>query len=623
MGRNLILENILFACLLVAGLTPVILYLNRLQRWRFHALGLLLTMVVLGVTLIHRPSEDMVLKTALPGPTTEMGFVPSSSCRSCHPSEYATWYGSYHRTMTQVAHRDTVLAPFDGQQLDGRGRRFTVEQRGDEFWVNEWLAAGSNQQKRRISQRRVVMLTGSHYQQIYWTTGYGDGTLRQFPWVYEITEKRWIPTEDSFLHPSDSIETEKIWNRNCIRCHSVGQRPNYTSQRVWETKVTEIGIACSACHGPAEDHIAAHKNPLARFLARTSDTQDETIVNPANLNHRRASQVCAQCHAYVRPKPGFFDHGKGQGFRAGARLLDHYTLQQHDGKPSNQFWPDGSVRTGGREYNSMILSGCYTGGQLSCMSCHSMHVDNPQDQIKAKMDGNEACNQCHTTIKENVSAHTHHRADSQASLCYNCHMPYTGYALLGTTRTHRISTPKLTGMATDDQPNACNLCHLERTFSWTAKYLREWYEQEPQPVPMHLADISASVVWLLRGNAAQRAITAWHYGQDWTVKGTEKRWVIPYLADLLTSDYSALRMIAYRSLRSILGRRMPTFDYVGSPQHFETTRDSVLAKWRLGNTHRKTSFSSETLLDHEGQIHGERARTLRQQRDNSRVFLAE
>ena len=36
------------------------------------------------------------------------GYVTSETCRSCHPSQYDTWYGSFHRTMTQVATPDTV-----------------------------------------------------------------------------------------------------------------------------------------------------------------------------------------------------------------------------------------------------------------------------------------------------------------------------------------------------------------------------------------------------------------------------------------------------------------------------------------------------------------------------------
>ena len=37
-------------------------------------------------------------------------YVSSRTCRACHPSQYASWHASYHRTMTQVGdtHSDRV-----------------------------------------------------------------------------------------------------------------------------------------------------------------------------------------------------------------------------------------------------------------------------------------------------------------------------------------------------------------------------------------------------------------------------------------------------------------------------------------------------------------------------------
>ena len=38
------------------------------------------------------------------------GYSSSQSCKACHPSQYAAWYSSYHRTMTQLATPETVVA---------------------------------------------------------------------------------------------------------------------------------------------------------------------------------------------------------------------------------------------------------------------------------------------------------------------------------------------------------------------------------------------------------------------------------------------------------------------------------------------------------------------------------
>jgi hypothetical protein len=59
----------------------------------------------------------------------EDGYVSSETCKACHPSQYAAWHGSFHRTMTQVATPDTVRADFDGVNMRESflsGERFPI-----------------------------------------------------------------------------------------------------------------------------------------------------------------------------------------------------------------------------------------------------------------------------------------------------------------------------------------------------------------------------------------------------------------------------------------------------------------------------------------------------------------
>src|SRR5215470_12242079 len=60
-------------------------------------------------------------------------YVSSRTCRACHPSQYASWHRSYHRTMTQVATPQSVSASFDGVRVDAGA--MTLEQRGVELWA--------------------------------------------------------------------------------------------------------------------------------------------------------------------------------------------------------------------------------------------------------------------------------------------------------------------------------------------------------------------------------------------------------------------------------------------------------------------------------------------------------
>lgn len=137
------------------------------------------------------------------------------------------------------------------------------------------------------------------------------------------------------------------------------------------------------------------------------------------------------------------------------------------------YWDDGACRVGGREYLGIIESSCYQRGSLACVSCHSMHHSDPNDQLAKKMDGQEACLQCHQEFRTAIEEHTHRAASSTGSDCYNCHMPHTSYALFKGIRSHRIDSPSAANEVRTGRPNACNLCHLDRTLEWTADKLEK------------------------------------------------------------------------------------------------------------------------------------------------------
>ena len=40
---------------------------------------------------------------------------------------------------------------------------------------------------------------------------------------------------------------------------------------------------------------------------------------------------------------------------------------------------------------------------------------------------------------------------------------------------HQISSPTVQATIDTGRPNACNLCHLDKTLEWSAEHLFEWY----------------------------------------------------------------------------------------------------------------------------------------------------
>ena len=169
-----------------------------------------------------------------------------------------------------------------------------LERRGSEFWAEfddpDWDPKGA--QSRRIT-RQVVMITGSHHQQVYWYPTGRDRLLGQLPGMYLIAEQRWIPRNSAFMRPptqGTASETGR-WNITCINCHATHGKGELDASldrppRAWQianTTAAEFGIACEACHGPSEQHQAVNRNPARRYELHLTDQPDPTTVYPLRL----------------------------------------------------------------------------------------------------------------------------------------------------------------------------------------------------------------------------------------------------------------------------------------------------------------------------------------------------
>ncbi len=576
--------------------------------------------------------------------------------------------------MTQEANPRTVLGPFDGQTLQSGDRMVRLDRRGDRFYWTELSPnrpsepAGKSHVPRQPSRghptqsssphtlpadrmappldgrrdsfsssapvdpanegngertREVVMLTGSRHQQVCWAEG-ENGSLEQFPWVYEIHEQRWVPSENTALRPEGVGQPTTIWNHSCLRCHSVAPEPRRDSAtHEWDSHVAELGIACGACHGPSRDHVEANKNPLHRYLSRGDSGHGSTIVNPAKLGQKESVAVCGQCHSNALPKSPETYFATGPGFVPGDRMEQHFVGADPEVESRFQ-WPDGASRIAGREYGDTIQSACYLRGTMTCVSCHSMHSEDPVDQIAEDRRGDEGCLSCHTEYRDQLEAHTFHAAESTGSRCLNCHMPHSAYALLGTARTHKIESPVVSGKGTKDRPNACNLCHLDKTLAWTARHLNQRYGIPVPELDQIHEKVAASVLWGVRGDAVQRVVSAWHMGQPWAVEASGGDWTVPYLAEMLVDPYPAIRLVAHRSLRQLLGEdAVVPFDYIGDgPSRMSAARETIV-QWVQQRDPEAAAPAPATLFRGPRSLNTQAIHELRRTRDNTPIFLAE
>jgi hypothetical protein len=626
---------------------------------------------------------------------TEAEYSSSNACRACHPAQYASWRASYHRTMTQVATPETVVANFDGVTVvHAHGRPMTLERRGREFWATfddpdfeapaattrsaaaggpggrvgvptgKAALSGSSGDHPRIT-RQVVMITGSHHQQVYWYATGRNRLLGQLPAAYLIAEQRWIPRRAAVLHPpAETLFSETgHWNSTCIACHTTNGKPEFDTPfgsqpldtQVVDSRVTEFGIACEACHGPSTGHAAANRSPIRRYASHLTGRADPTTVLPTRLDPQRSSQVCGQCHGVWE----FYDAaGERQANRTGlpyrpgdeltktrflaqpTRNLDAPTMQAllaaDPGFVNDSFWPDGMVRVTGREYNGLIESPCFKNARepartLTCFSCHSMHQPDgdhrparewADDQLTPGLDSNQACLQCHEPIANDLTGHTRHEAGSSGSSCYNCHMPFTSYGLLKTIRSHTISSPSVASTIETGRPNACNLCHLDKPLSWTEKYLNTWYGAD-RVLSGDAGEVSAALRWALTGDAGQRAIIAqamaWKPAQ--AISGTD--WMLPHLAQLLDDPYDAVRFIAGRTLRTLPGLSNFQYDFAGPPDHRRDAQRRVMSTFAQIRGRLPRPGDARLLLTADADVDVPRTLALLKQRNNRNMLLRE
>lgn len=393
------------------------------------------------------------------------------------------------------------------------------------------------------------------------------------------------------------------------------------------TQVGEIGIACEACHGPAEKHVALNANP-ARRMAQHRTGRDSTIVNPEHLSHVASSQVCGQCHSIKSVARGSDWKFEGFKYRPGDDLekltpviRPTKTPKEHDPKfIEERYWSDGMVRVSGREFNGLVESPCFQKGTMSCLSCHSLHQSDPNDQLARGMESNAACTQCHKDIK---TEHTRHASNSSGSLCYNCHMPHTTYGLMKAIRSHQVDSPSVQSSVATGRPNACNLCHLDKTLAWTAEKLTAWFGAKTPDLSHEQKTTSAAALWTLRGDAGQRALLAWHMGWKPAREASGEKWLAPYLGQLLEDPYSAVRYIARRSLRTLPEFQDFEFDYIGPVANRALARQSAWTKWEQAHGRKLDRSGPEILIRPEGQIDRAVWERLLSQRDEKSMYLQE
>lgn len=319
----------------------------------------------------------------------------------------------------------------------------------------------------KFAKDDVAFVYGTKWKQRYFTK-VGDDYYPQ-PAQWDVVHKVWKPyfVKDDWwapLYPPDNFK--RPTGALCDGCHSV----NYD---IKTKTVTEWNVGCEKCHGPGSEHA---KKPAAG-----------SIQNPSRMDYVDAADTCIQCHSQGRPLQNPIE-GKNYdwpvGFQAGKRLRDFWKLEEHKlGENSFTHFGDGTAHKNRMQGNDYVTSQMYTHG-VSCYTCHDSHGTRHEGLLRKP--AQSLCLDCHGPASPSgpraptIEAHTHHKAGSTGSECIACHMPKIAQTIGDVnvrSHTFRFVSPAKTDAM--KIPNACNVCHTDKSTAWTAETLKSWADRSP------------------------------------------------------------------------------------------------------------------------------------------------
>lgn len=513
----------------------------------------------------------------------DANYIRSTDCRTCHEDHFASWRKTHHSRMTQDITVGTVQGDFEKQNtLDYLGVKAKMEKRPTGFFMNFAYADGKTESfkiERTVGSRRIEQYVAKQ-----------NGQYFRLPVAYDLMNKRWMSLNGSFFYPDGDNYKQHFtqWDTNCVFCHNVKAQPNYNfDTKLSRTEVSELGIACGACHAQGAEHAEAARSPLTRALWRANANSDTKIVDPLELDSDRSMMVCGHCHGQRVPEP--FDRireilGKGDPFDAGGDLSKYYRPVHADtsiGELSfaNRFWSDGSPRLTAYEYQGVTGSACFLKGEkgkrITCTSCHTMHEGDIKGQITEEKRTNVACTQCHTQLRDETAlkTHTKHEINSAGSSCYSCHMPEVIYGVQAIHKTHLITVPNPSLTIEKSVPNACNQCHVDRSANWAVDQAKALWPSRYDTTTASKDsqfDTPEGVRGLFGGDALTRALMA-----DALTKHADPKWAAGFLIEAFAGDnYPVVRYFAANGIAAS-NSSITKPDYLAT----ESTRASQIRSW--------------------------------------------
>jgi len=521
-------------------------------------------------------------------------YAGAESCRECHEDKHADWWTHSHRLMNAEATDETVVADFSGglsleylggaarfETIDGK-RHVTTERDGVRREYEVRRTIGSRFFQYYVGLLREGPEPGSHparrIEEVL-PVGYWIETKEIVPIVHVDLEKPDSERYDPFTGP-----TKMGYDRQCSSCHTtvaagdwmmqvgsssrfhvltprtvsfhaskylseehpdlvdtneapsavstqgvIGILRNRVNEKLTRDHAVSLGVSCETCHLGCAGHVK-DKSKLPPFFPLDATIYPEGASAEEVWGRHSANQnwICSRCHAGGRPQ-----------------------------------YANGMDTWNSTEYSDAVEGFCYDAGkaaargmkQLTCIHCHDPHKGIGKKWSRTPREDDASCVACHQQFEASsaVVAHTHHPAGSEGSRCMNCHMPKVNEGMQDMVRTHVISNPTDPRMIEANQPNACNLCHLDKPIDWTVQRLAEWYGAGGQ---YNSAKLAAN--YPKRAGATGEGYLA-SPNEAVRLAGSEAlfkqgaRWAMPGLIDMLDDPFLINRQFTQKNFRREFG----------------------------------------------------------------------
>lgn len=410
--------------------------------------------------------------------------VTSQACKSCHEQQFRNWSDSHHDWAWRRPQPENVLGDFDDASIHHNGVTTRFSNREGRYYIETDGPDG------KLREFEVEYTVGVEPLQQYLVET-EPGRLQALDLAWDTTRRRWYhlyPDQD--LKGGDGLHWAgpyKNWNARCAECHATGYAKNYDARaRTYSSVQSEIGVGCEACHGPGEAHVAWAKAPDTYDPSRFSGISSRGLsFDLAVADPGVEIEVCAACHARRQSLTS-------RSGAPGDRFLDNFVPAL---LRTGLYHADGQILDEVYVYGSFLQSKMRSQG-VRCTDCHEPHG------LGTLAEGNALCTRCHNpegtprfpTLKPGLfdsPSHHFHRADGDGAKCANCHMPARTYMVVDPRRDHSFRVPRPDLSVRLDTPNACTLCHDDKTDDWAAGQVRAWYPEGRSGRP-HFSEVLAA-----------------------------------------------------------------------------------------------------------------------------------